>query len=167
MDSLREAAVRQGIVCGIDLGSKHDYTAIIVLEVEKRIKHGEAERLRFQHLSPEAREHIIHHGEYLGQKVRRENHFTARHVKRLPLGVSYPEVVSYLKNIDRQLTERFKGEDVFYVVDATGVGQPIVDFLTLELGRGHVKSVYITGGHEPHFDKGELHVPKPQLVSML
>jgi len=34
MDSLREAAVRQGVVCGIDLGSKHDYTAVIVLEVE-------------------------------------------------------------------------------------------------------------------------------------
>lgn len=42
MDPLREAALRQGIVCGIELGSKHDYTAIIVLEVEKRIKEGEA-----------------------------------------------------------------------------------------------------------------------------
>jgi hypothetical protein len=28
------------------------------------------------------------------------------------------------------------------------LGQPVVDYLTLELGRGHVKSVYITGGQE-------------------
>ena len=30
-----------------------------------------------------------------------------------------------------------------------------------------MKSVYITGGQETHFDKHELHVPKTQLVSML
>jgi hypothetical protein len=54
--------------------------------------------------------------------------------------------VLYLKNIDSQLTERTGGEDVFYVVDATGLGQPVVDYLTPELGRGHVKSVYIIGG---------------------
>ncbi len=73
----------------------------------------------------------------------------------------------YLKNIDSQLTERTGGEDVFYVVDATGLGQPVVDYLTPELGRGHVKSVYITGGQEMHFDKHELHMPKQELVSML
>jgi hypothetical protein len=50
MDSLREAVERQSFVCGIDLGSKHDYVAIIVLEVQKRIKKGEAERLGSQHL---------------------------------------------------------------------------------------------------------------------
>lgn len=167
MDSLREAAARRGIVCGIDLGSKHDHTAIIVLEVEKRIKQGEDERLRFTHLPLEAREQILLNGEYLGHKVTRENHFIARIVKRLPLGTTYPEVVRYLKNIDRQLAERTGGEDVFYVVDATGVGQPVVDYLTSELGRGHVKSVYITGGQETRTDGHELHVPKPQLVSML
>lgn len=167
MDPLREAALRQGIVCGIDLGSNHDYTAIIVLEVEKRIKEGEAERLGFTDLLLEAREQILRNGEYLGHKVRIENHFAARYVKRPPLGISYPEGVSKLKKIDRELAELTGGEDVFYVVDATGLGQPVVDYLTLELGRGHVKSVYITGGQETHFDKHELHVPKTQLVSML
>jgi hypothetical protein len=98
MDSLREAAVRQGVVCGIDLGSKHDYTAVIVLEVEKRITQGEAERLGFP---LEVREQLIRNGVYLGYKVRRENHFIARIVKRLPLGTPYPEVVRVLKNIDR------------------------------------------------------------------
>lgn len=88
MDSLREAVERQGFVCGIDLGSKHDYVAIIVLEVQKRIKKGEAERLGFQHLPLEARERILRNGEYLGHKVRRENHFIARIVKRLPLGTT-------------------------------------------------------------------------------
>jgi hypothetical protein len=163
----KAAAVRQGLVCGIDLGSKHDYTAIILLEVEKRIKEGEAERLGFSHLPLEAREQIIRNGKYKGQLVRRENHFTARHVKRLPLGTTYPGVVSYLKNLDRQLNARTGGKDVFYVVDATGLGQPVVDYLTSELGRGHVKSVYITGGQETHFDKHELRVPKQELVSML
>lgn len=161
------AAARQGLVCGIDLGSKHDYTAIILLEVEKRIKEGEAERLGFAHLPLEARKQIIRNGKYLGQRVGTENHFIARLVTRLPLGTTYPKVVSYLKNIDRQLAERTGGEDVFYVVDATGLGQPVVDYLAPELGRGHVKSVYITGGQKTHFDKHELHVPKPQLVSML
>jgi len=120
MDPLREAALRQGIVCGIDLGSKHDYTAIIVLEVEKRIKEGKAERLGFTDLPLEAREQILRNGEYLGHKVRIENHFAARYVKRLPLGISYPEVVRKLKKIDRELAELTGGEDVFYVVDATG-----------------------------------------------
>ncbi len=160
------AAAHQGLVCGIDLGSKHDYTAVILLEVEKRIKEGEAERLGIAHLSLTVREGIVSLGEYKGQRVRRENHFIARLVTRLPLGTTYPDVVSYLKNIDTQLAERTGGEDVFYVVDATGLGQPVVDYLQ-ELGRGKVKSVYITGGQEPHFDKHELHVPKPQLVSML
>jgi hypothetical protein len=84
MESLTEAAVRQGLVCGIDLGSKHDYTAVILLEVEKRIKEGEAERLGFTHLPLEAREQILRKGEYLGHKVRRENHFIARIVKGYP-----------------------------------------------------------------------------------
>ena len=99
--------------------------------------------------------------------VEGENHYLARIVKFLPLRTTYPDEVSYLKNLDRQLAARTGGEDIFYVVDATGLGQPVIDYLTPELGYGHVKSVYITGGQESHADHNEMHVPKQQLASML
>ena len=157
------AAASQGLVCGVDLGSKQDYTAIMLLEVEKRLTDVE----RFKHLPLEAREHIIRNGQYKGQGVKRENHFVARIVKRLPLGTTYPDVVNYLKNVDRQLAARTGGDDVFYVVDATGLGQPVVDYLGREIEPARVKAVYITAGRDASFDKGELHVPKQELVSML
>ncbi len=82
-----------------------------------------------------------------------------RHLERLPLGTSYPAVIRHI----RQLTMALP--DVALVVDATGVGKPVVDQLRVA-GLDPV-AVTITAGKTATFDCGMWHVPKAELVRAL
>jgi len=95
-----------------------------------------------------------------------QSHFLARHVKRMRLGVTYPAVVNYVRELDAKLVEQHDRQPT-YVVDATGLGQPVINYLRQEIDSARIKAVYITGGQEMHQQRHDLHVPKQQLVSML
>jgi hypothetical protein len=123
---------------GLDLGQRVDHTALAVVErLERARPYGEAE--------------------YEGLAV--------RHVERLPLGVPYPKVVSYVREQVRgpELRQQCK-----VVVDATGLGAPVVEMLR-GAGLGcEILAVTITGGEkESAAGQGAWNVPKRDLIAGL
>ncbi len=125
---------------GLDLGQANDYTAIAVVEET-------------------------------GQ--RGESPMHVRHLERPPLGTYYPEQVARVKELMRNPALHTEVYDyhnmrmVKYpaelVVDATGVGRPVVDMLRKE--NLSFSSVLITGGDVEHREHGFYRVPKRNLVS--
>ena len=82
-----------------------------------------------------------------------------RHLERLPLGTPYPAVTRRIG----QLTMALPDADL--VVDATGVGRPVVDQLRAA-GLDPI-AVTITAGKAATFDCGMWRVPKRELVRAL
>jgi len=88
-----------------------------------------------------------------------------RHLERVPLRTSYPEVVDRVVSIIQR--GRFPEDRLELVVDATGVGRPVVDlFLDKEHDLGlRPVAVTITAGADVAWDEDEWRVPKRDLVS--
>ena len=85
-----------------------------------------------------------------------------RHLERIPLGTPYPAVVEYLGEL---LSHPRLGRNADLVVDATGVGTPVVDLLRdagLPCG---LTPVTITGGDTQSRDGTWWHVPKVDLLA--
>ncbi len=79
-----------------------------------------------------------------------------RHIERLPLGTSYPDVVTHLAGMQAQLS----GSRL--ILDHTGVGRPVADMLT-EKNVPFVP-VSITGGKSTRCVDGVWRVPKRTLM---
>lgn len=134
---------QRDLYMGVDLGQSHDYTAITVVERIHRRRDGETRVI-----------------------------YRLGHLDRLQLGTSYPEQVETIK----QLRERLLGNSVHIggeatreasveiIVDATGVGRPVVDMLQKEGLK--VRPVVITGGDKETHTDGFYRVPKRNLVSV-
>jgi hypothetical protein len=127
-----------GVVIGVDVGQKRDPTAICVAEPEDR------------QVGP-----------------RSEVHFPVRYLDRLPLGTPYPEVARRLAEVIGKAQARTNDTpDVF--IDATGVGQPVVDLLRVEAPQAHVIAVYFTHGDRRTVEEGVgVKLGKAWLVSRL
>ena len=97
--------------CGLDLGQRHDPTALAVLE---------AADLMATTPDPVTWERA---------QVR---HFGLRHLERLPLGTPYTEVAARVRDVLLALRQAGR---VTLTVDATGVGAPVVDVLRREFAR--------------------------------
>jgi len=131
---------------GIDVGQKVDPTAIAVMEVERR-------------------------------GPNQEVNYVGRHLERLPLGTSYPEVAARLRAIVAGVRERVPAAytpgvgygpaplDLRVAVDATGVGQPVVDLLAAAGVK--VTPVYFTHGDRRTEERGQVTIGKAFLVSRL
>jgi hypothetical protein len=125
---------------GLDLGQAADYTAISVVE-----------KTEDQDVAP------LH----------------VRHLERPPLGTYYPEIVERVKELVSNppliqtgynwQSGRNEVHRPELVVDATGVGRPVVDMLRRE-GLSFAPAL-ITGGDIEHHDNGFYKVPKRNLVS--
>ncbi len=102
------------ITVGIDIGQKHDPTAIAVAEMEWRT-----------------------------DEERTEDHHIVRFLQRLPLGTQYPAVASRLREMIANV-HAHGAPLVAVFMDATGVGQPVVDEV-IKSGV-HVTPVYFTHG---------------------
>jgi hypothetical protein len=86
--------------------------------------------------------------------------YDCRHLERVPLGSPYPVQVDRIVELVGDLK---KMGTVRVVVDATGVGRPVVDSLRLRVGA--LTAVTITGGSVVSAKKkGEIRVPKRDLV---
>jgi len=103
-----------------------------------------------------------------------------RHVERFELGTTYVEIASRVadlmsrdaltvyetkkKRTGQYTVERSRNEiPPILVVDATGVGRPVVEMLQDE--GLHPKSIWITGGDSVSEDGSEYRVPKRELAS--
>ncbi len=123
---------------GADLGKSSDPTALCVTEHRKTFKH---------HVS--------------GLRRQISERFDVRHLQRLPLGMSYPQIVAEVG----RLAARPPIVGCEIIVDATGVGAPVADlFDTTGL---RVTRVIITGGLEQSWSSGGWHVSKTILISTL
>ena len=130
---------------GLDLGQSNDYTALAVVEKTKAGETGDAPDL---HL---------------------------RYLERYPLRTPYPEMVARVAALveDPQLrsthVDKFLGRRVLeqpeLLVDATGVGRPVVD-LFKERGLRY-KAITITGGNTVTGVAGGYGVPKRDLIGAL
>jgi hypothetical protein len=122
---------------GLDLGQKQDFSAVAVVEREEQ-------RLAF--LAPAL------------QCMR------VKHLERLPLGTPYVRVVSRVSEIMQHpaLAQRSR-----LVVDATGVGAPVVEMLRAARPPCRVTAVTITAGEHAHGGGEEWHVPKKDLIAGL
>jgi hypothetical protein len=125
-------------ILGLDLGQKHDPTAIAVAE-------------RLERVSAYSRQ-----VEFLGVMV--------RHVERVQLGTPYPMVVERVRTI---LSQPCMSGPQALVVDATGVGTPVVDMLR-SAGLGcEIVAVTITNGERESQAGQGWHVPKRDLMAGL
>jgi hypothetical protein len=149
-----------GVVVGVDVGQRVDPTAIAVVQLDER---------------PADERTDVHH--------------LVRHLERLPLGTPYPRVVARVAEVvrgvrvqvrrrpipeggsaiarDHAALWRDDGTDATLTlyVDATGVGQPIVDLL-VEAGL-RPKAVYFTHGDRRTLEGREVRLGKAWLVSRL
>ncbi len=86
-----------------------------------------------------------------------------RYLERFPLGTHYTTISDKVAEL---MLNKLKVKDCELVVDATGVGKPVIEMLK---GNGLKPiSITITGGHEVNGGKYEgFNVPKRDLVSTL
>src|SRR5580704_7056784 len=119
---------------GLDLGQKQDYSAVAVVEREERWP-------EFRSAGPR-RLHV-------------------RHLERLALGTPYAAVV-------RRVSEMARGPvlrgDCRLVVDATGVGAPVVEMLRAARLPCRLTAVTITGGDHARGRGEDWNVPKKDLL---
>jgi hypothetical protein len=125
----------------LGLGQKGDYTAIAVVE-EWEQEVGGVDRVTFER-----------------RKTRR---LDVRYLERIPLGTSYPDIVERVCELVRSLELRWK---CVLLVDAMGVGAPVVDLLRRAGLECKMVPVTITGGEHPARGADGWRVPKRDLVT--
>jgi terminase large subunit-like protein len=101
-----------------------------------------------------------------------ELHYLIRFLQRLPLGISYNEIIGEIKKAYSRIPE--PGEKVELNkqlwIDATGVGKPIADLIRKEIPGVQLHEVYMMGGEaKENIDASlrEIKLPKAYLISRL
>ena len=120
---------------GVDLGKSHDHTAIVIVE---RV---EADVYNLQ------------------REVLR---LDLRYAERVALGTPYTVVTERIRRIVADLNRWGQCE---LVVDASGVGEPVMDMLRGSSMGCSVIAVKITGGEKATRSGNEWHVPKGDLIA--
>ncbi len=120
---------------GVDLGQRRDHTALAVLERWDKA-HGYGSRT-LQSLE-------------------------TRYLERVPLGTPYTVVV---ERIRRMTEHRSVAGQVSLVVDATGVGAPVLDLLRQARLGCEITAVSITGGERESQSGSVYNVPKRDLMA--
>jgi hypothetical protein len=120
---------------GLDLGQKRDHSAVAI--VERR-------------------------DQYLAFQPQTNYDLLVRHVERVPLGTPYPAIVAGVRKLSE--TDELAGQ-CSVVVDATGVGAPVVDLLKRAQLNGRLYPVTITGGERERESGGVWSVPKRDLIA--
>jgi hypothetical protein len=129
---------------GLDLGQRRDPSAVAVVERMDPV---------LNRFDPEV---------YFGlRQADTEPRFGVRHLERIPLGTSYPDVVERVRVLTRRPEVR---EQATLVVDGTGVGRPVVDLLKRADLDCEVVEVSITAGAAAHLTTGCWYVPKLDLI---
>lgn len=88
--------------------------------------------------------------------------YHVRHCERLPLGTSYEAVERHIKSLLRPFEDQ--KQKIALIVDATGVGRPVVDSFR-EAGLAPVPVIVISGSETTKVD-GAWHIPKRDLVAV-
>ncbi|MBI3684322.1 MAG: hypothetical protein HY235_28445 [Acidobacteria bacterium] len=128
---------------GLDLGQKHDYTAIAILE----------------------RAHVVDGPrDPATYAFPIKTVYSIRYLERLPLNTLYPDIVSHVCRLTRHPS---LGKRKTLIVDATGVGQPVVDLLRQAEPAANLIPVVLTGGGHPSIDGSTHRIPRHELLTHL
>lgn len=151
------------VTVGVDVGQKVDPTAICVCEQVVRV-------IDPGRLTLPARGGMFDARDLQRVGVRTETIHTARHIQRLPLGTPYPEVAAQVAAVVDGLVRRGVARPRI-MIDATGVGGPVVDILRERLGHHAQDVVSCTFTHGEKYgqddDARTASVGKAFLVSRL
>ncbi len=132
----------QAFFVGVDIGQRHDFTAIAILEL-LTVFTNEVDRVTYERKT--------------------KSHFRLRHIDRIPLNTEFESIVDYLvRLVSRQdLTDRAN-----VIIDATGVGAPIYEMFYKRRAAREALRVVITGADEAHKEHGRPHwtVPRRDLL---
>jgi len=140
-----------GVVMGVDIGQKRDPTAIAVVEWEERV----------------VGQKVVKRGNVIvDRRDETEYHYTTRHLERLPLGTPYPDVARRVGQLAEGIKERTGRRPSKLYVDATGVGQPVVDLLR-EYGVRSVGVYFNHGDKRVEVSRQQVNLGKAYLVSRL
>lgn len=133
---------------GVDLGTRQDYSALVLLR--------RSERLQEPRALP---------GTWQAEEERRITYsvYEVPLLERLPLGVEYRHVISRIQQI-LEFPQLYR-QHVDIVVDATGVGVPVLQ--QMYAARMNVIGVTITAGTSVNQNDSGYTVPKRDLVSSL
>jgi len=142
------------VTIGVDIGQKRDPTAIAVVELDRRQRTESVEVA------------VIGGTRLLEPRTHTDEHYMVRHLERLPLMTSYPDVAKRVASVAAGVKER-TGESAVLYVDATGVGTPIVDVLRAGGVTATLWPVYFTHGDRRTQEHGEVKLGKAWLVSRL
>lgn len=88
--------------------------------------------------------------------------YRTSYLERVPLGTPYPKIVERMVSM---MSEPSLGGEAALVVDATGVGRPVVDMFR-EAGL-EFTAVSITSGSNVNYNDGYTYVPKHDLIAGL
>ena len=125
------------ITLGARVGQRHESSAICVAESEERRVEG-----------------------------RSQDHFLIRHLERIPAGSSFSAVAQRVGEVVEEVYWRKeRPPDVF--VDATGLGQPVLDLVEREVEHGWILAVYMNHGDQRDLDAGVVKLGKAWLVARL
>jgi len=128
---------------GLDLGQSRDHSAIAVVERSDL---------------------FLDEMDWVTYERKRKRRFRVRYLDRVRLGTPYPEVVARVRQLvhNKQLAGRCT-----LIMDATGVGAPVLDLLRAAGLSCGIEPVIITAGERESHAGGRWHVPKRDLITGL
>ena len=137
--------MESAVAVGVDIGQKVDPTAIVVVEATRPAPLLTGDML-MRTTQPQAK---------------LETTYTVRELGRLPLGTAYPVVATRIAGVVTALLARGITKPRL-VVDATGVGMPVVDILREALrGKPHaLTAAMFTHGDRYARDTSDYRAPK-------
>lgn len=159
------------ICVGCDIGQLHDPSAIAVCEVqqEHRGKYRTVPHMRKLPYVDEITGRYYAAYEKTKKEPVLESDYTVRHIKRLPLGTSYPDVAIHIA--DMLCSSLFAKRDVRILIDVTGVGRGVYDILVKEIHlreqTKHMRLQPITFAHGETYNRSIGRLGKAFLVSRL
>lgn len=126
------------ILIGVDIGQRAEPSALCVTETEDRAGS---------------------HGS--------ETHYLVRHLERLPAGTTYPALADRAAQVSSGVSERGTGSPYVYV-DATGLGEAVVNLFSSRIHGARVVAVYFThGDRRNRVSPREVQIGKAYLVARL
>ncbi len=131
---------------GLDLGKRQDFSALALIEYSR------------------AFEMVRNPVTWALEQILEEPRFSVRQLSRLPLETKYMDVAAQVQDLLIRATRKY---DCTLVVDATGVGQPVVEMFYSLPNRSTLVPVVITGGESESRTKDEWRVPRKDLLAGL
>jgi len=126
---------------GVDIGQQQDPTAMVVVETYRPVAIGPRDWPPLRH--------------------------RIRWVERVPLGTDYQRVVDRIAVVADAANRISRSDSPMIVLDATGVGRPIVDMLRRCSSASLRAVVFTSGEHETQPEYNVHRVPKRDLVQSL